>query len=63
MRYTIALLLLSGCFGAKPSDELGQITHDVLTNKSKEGIDIKITPVEEEKVPKASRPKVELLKH
>lgn len=30
-----------------PEAEMEKLSHDVLTNKSHEGIDIRITPVEE----------------
>lgn len=42
------LFVLSGCFASKPANsELDVLAHDVL--KSKEGIDIQITPVDKPK--------------
>lgn len=42
------LFVLSGCFASKPiSSELDVLAHDVL--KSKESIDIQITPVDKPK--------------
>lgn len=47
MKYFTFLLLLSGCFAGKASNELDELGEEVI--KKKEGIDIRITPIEEEK--------------
>ncbi|HEY5236084.1 MAG TPA: hypothetical protein VIJ14_07900 [Rhabdochlamydiaceae bacterium] len=47
MKFLLPLIFLLSC-GRSPDNELGGITHDVL--KTKEGVDIKITPVETERL-------------
>lgn len=46
MKYIMLALCLCAC-ASKPSDELGDMSKAVL--KSKEGLDIRITPLQEEK--------------
>ena len=46
MRNIFLLVFLASCF-SKPSDELGNMTTEVL--KKKEGLDIAITPIDPKK--------------
>jgi hypothetical protein len=45
--WALPLALLSGCMTAKPSNAIESLGEEVL--KKKEGIDIRLTPIEEDK--------------
>lgn len=47
MMLFFTLLFLSSCFSSKPSNAIEELGEEVI--KKKEGIDIRITPIEEEK--------------
>ena len=43
----ILLILLTGCFSSKPSNAIEELGEEVI--KKREGIEIRLTPIEEEK--------------
>ena len=47
MRYILPLLLMCGCISTKPSNAIDSLAEEVI--KKKEGVDIRVTPIEETK--------------
>lgn len=47
MRYLVILFLFSSCMTGKPSNAIEELGEEVI--KKHEGIDIRLTPVDEEK--------------
>ena len=43
----VTMLFLAGCMASKPSNAIEELGEEVI--KKKEGIDIRLTPVDEEK--------------
>jgi hypothetical protein len=48
MKYLLALTILASC-SHQPAFEMEELSKDVLGSKTHEGIDIRITPIEQEK--------------